>query len=340
MSDTKPYRVLTTESNTPEWLRLRKSGVGASESAAILGQSAWGTARTVYDQKVADEVIDSTTDMMEFGHLAEPLIVAFMEKHPERFGWIGEIIPAEGLLQSIEWPWLLGTLDREVVTPSGELVPLELKSVNDFVAAEWQGIEGHAEHSNNQRSDLVVPPKYLVQVQQQCAIKRAAYGYVAVWLGKGRVELIRVDADPQFVERYLVGEVGDFWNYNVLARVPPAPTINDNLWDIWPGDDDLEPVAADTDLIDIIGQWRIATTDARDLKKEIAALKFTITDAMGDATAVKDPATDEIIHTLKPQNTARGTEFDLLQTKYPDVYDEVIRPAGRTRVHRATKVKL
>lgn len=334
------YRILTTESNNPNWLRLRQMGVGASESPAILGDSAWGTARSVYDQKVADEVFDAGSDLMEFGHLAEPLIVEFMLNHPERFGWMGEIVPAEGLLQSIEWPWLLGTLDRMVRTPLGLLVPLELKSVNDFVAAEWR--PGGEDDDSERRggAQYVVPKKYQVQVQQQMAVQGAPFAYVAVWLGKGQLEVIRVDRDEDYIEEFLVGRIGDFWNYNVIPRVPPPATINDDLWKIWPGDLDADPIVATEDDIDLLGQWRIATTDMRTLKKEIDQMKFDITDRMGDSTMIIDPITKAIIHTLKPQNTARGTDFDLLQANWPDAYEECIRPAGRTRVHRATKVKI
>lgn len=334
----KTYRVLLGESNTDEWLRLRKLGVGASEAAAVLGDSAWGTPRTVYDQKIDPEIVDFTTDLMEFGHLAEPLIVAFLNAHPERFAWMGEIIPAEGLLQSVQWPHLLGTLDRRVRTPLGLIVPLELKSVNDFIASEWRvggGEAGDEQASWGTRYE--VPKKYQIQVQSQMAVIGAPFAYVAVWLGKDHVEVIRVERDDDYISEFLIGRVGDFWHYNVEARIPPAATLNDDLWKIWPGDLGLDPIVADEDLIDEIGKWRVATTDARDLSKEIKQLKFNITDKMGDSCSVVDPMTKKVIHTLKPQNTARGCDFDKLAIMYPDAYEDCVRPAGRTRVHRATK---
>ncbi len=336
------YRVLPGEPNTPEWLAGRQGLVGASESAAILGDSAWGTAITVAQQKWATEIVDHTTDLMEFGHLAEPLIIAFMEAHPERFGWIGQIVEAEGLLQSIAWPWLGGTLDREVITPLGFKVPLELKSVNDFVISEWRvgGNEDDDDMRAYAKAEYHVPKKYQVQVQQQMAVTGAPFAYVAVWLGKASIELIRVDRDDAYIEENLVGYIGDFWNFNVIPHVMPDPTLYDNLWDLWPGDISLPAVEADMDILDTIGKWRIATTDARELKNEIRQMKFDITNFMGDATEIKDPMTGDVIHTLRPQNTARGTEFDLLQANYPEIYDEVVRPAGRTRVHRATKAKI
>lgn len=331
---TLPYRILLGESNTPEWLKGRKGGIGASEASAILGDSAWGTPRSVYEQKVSDTIDDFTTDLMEFGHLAEPLIVAFMESHPERYGWMGQIVEAEGLLQSVEWPWLLGTLDREVITPEGIRVPLELKSINDFTAAEWRVSDEDADWGEE---EYHVPPKYRVQVMQQIAIKGAPFGYIAAWLGKGKVIVIRIDRDDEYIEEYLVGKLGDFWTFNVEARVAPPVTINDDLWKAYPGDPELDAVEADEDLIDDIGKWRVASTDARDTKAELKELKFRILDRMGNSQAVVDPMTGKVIHTLKGQRTARRTDLIMLEAKYPDAYNECVSEPGWTRVHRATK---
>ena len=334
------YRILTATSNTPEWLGLRQCGVGASESAAILGDSEWGTPRSIYEQKVAEEVIDATTDLMTFGHLAEPLIVAFLELHPERYGYIGQIMEAEGLLQSVEWPWLLGTLDRQVVTVDADghlcIVPLELKSVNDFVIGEWQS-NGDDDEDAGYGTEYVVPKKYQVQVQQQMAVTGAPFAYVAVWLGKSKLAVIRVERDDDYIAEYLVGKIGDFWHFHVEARNPPPLTPRDDLWKVYPGDAALGAFIADDDLIDEIGLWRVHTTDARDLKKTITQSKFSILDRIGDHVEVADPVSGKVIHTLRPQNTQRKVDLMILEAKYPDAYAECVGKPGRTRVHRATK---
>lgn len=333
-----PYRVLTATANTPEWLGLRKLGVGASESPAILGDSAWGTALTVYGQKITDTIEDFTTDLMEFGHLAEDVIEKFMLAHPERFAWMGEILPSEGLLQSIEWPWLLGTLDRMLLTPAGDVVPLEFKSIGDYTAAEWK--IGDDDGDSYGDAQFKVPPKYQVQVQQQMAVRGSPYGYIAAWLGKGQLVVIRIERDDAYIAEFLIGKVGDFWNYNVEARIPPAATLNDDLWKVYPGDDTLPPLDATEDIMDVVGLFRVNGQDARDRNKEMKQLKFDITEFMGNHTELADPMTGEVIHTLRGQNTSRGTDYLMLEAKYPDAYDECVRPAGRTRVHRPTKVKV
>lgn len=332
----KPYRVLLDHSNTDEWLALRKTGVGASEAAAVLGQSGWGTAKSVWDQKLSDKIEDFTTDLMKFGHLAEDVIEKFMLAHPERYAALGEIVPAEGLLQSIEYPYLLGTLDRMIRTPLGFYVPLEMKSVNDFVVSEWK--EG-GEDEPTSAAGWFVPRIYQIQVQMQMAVIGAPFAYVAVWLGKARLEVIRVERDQDYIDEMLIGKVGDFWNYFVTPKVMPPLSLNDDLWKVYPGDDTLEPWVADEDLIDLIGLFRVNADDKRARDKEMKQIKFDIVDTIGDHTQVVNGDGD-VIHTLKAQDTPRGTDFIILEAKYPKVYEEVIRPAGRTRVHRPTKVKV
>lgn len=354
----RAYRILCAESNTPEWLRLRKSGIGASEAAAILGDTAWGTPRSIYDAKRSDAIEDIGTDLMEFGHLAEPLIESFMLAHPERYRFIGEIMPGEGLLQSIEWPWLLGTLDRRVRTPQGFDVPLEMKSVNDFAAREWW--EGGEEDDDlfgdgpGRGSRVIVPRKYQVQVQQQMAVIGAPFAYVAVWLGKTRLEVVRVERDDAFIQEFLVDKLGAFWNTNVAQGIAPPLTFEDDLWAVHPGVRGQQIVAT-PDILDVVGLFREAKVDAKRIEEQLkgvkakaatkkapavewqAGLAFLIAEFMGDATELVHPDTGEVIHTLRGQNTARRVDMTLLENDFPEVYEAVVGEPGWTRVHRGTE---
>lgn len=354
----REYRILCAESNTPRWLRLRKTGIGASEAAAIFGDTEWGTPRAIWNAKRSDTIEDIGTDLMEFGHLAEPLVVSFLQNHPERFAFIGTVIPAEGLLQSIRWPWLLGTLDRQVITPLGQVVPLEIKSVNDFAAREWW--EGGEESDDpfgegvGRGSRVVVPRKYQVQVQQQMAVTGAPFAYVAVWLGKTRLELVRVERDEAFIQQYLVEKLGDFWNVNVVQGIAPPLTFDDDLWAVYPGARGQQIVAT-PEMLDVVGLFREAKVDEGELKAQLEGrkgkgatklapavkrepgLKFLIADFMGDATELVHPDTGEVIHTLYGQNTSRPVDFLRLENEFPEAYRECVGEQGWTRIHRGTK---
>ena len=198
------YRVLTTESNTPEWLRLRKGFVGASEVACILGMSRYSTPLGIYTDKLSPNITDDMTEWQEWGHRLEDAIAK----------WVGEtqditVMPSPGLLQSVEYPWLGATPDR--VTDAGE--PVELKTSDRFMADAWA--DG-------------VPDNYRIQVLVQMIVLGARRGYLAVLHGGNRPEFFTINWDQVVVDQ-IVSITKGFWQNHVMAKVAPEPTTSDEL---------------------------------------------------------------------------------------------------------------
>lgn len=281
------YRVLCKESNTPEWLQLRKQGIGASEAAAVLGDTSWGTPLTVYMEKTSDLVTDLQNDRMRWGHRMEPHIAEWaQEDYPE----MGQIIPSEGLLQSVEYPFLLGTFDREVIFPNGTVGPFEIKNVDANEKYRWLGDDG-----------LEAPRAYWIQAHQQMLIKGYRKALIQPFFGGNDLPpAIEVPFDEEFAAEYLIGRIGDYWHYNIVPRVPPEVSLGDDLWSVWPGVMG-QKITADDDTYDTVGKWRITRADRLANEKEEKVLAFEIAKFMGDATELIDPFTEETIHTLRPR---------------------------------------
>jgi hypothetical protein len=182
----------------------------------------------------------------------------------------------------------------------------------------------------------VVPDKYQIQVQQQMAVSGAPYAFVCVWLGKERIELIRVDRDDEFIRDKLVGELGRFWRENVQAGIAPAPNARDDLWAIWPGQLG-EVVTADEDVLETAWMFRKASVDARDTKAALEEYKTTLALFMGDATELLHPVTGNVIHTLRGQANNRTVDFARLEKDYPDAYAACVKAGSWSRRHRPTK---
>jgi putative phage-type endonuclease len=199
------YKVLTTTANTPEWLGLRKSIIGASEVACVLGLSKWSTPLGIYNDKLNPNVSDDEmTEWQEWGHRLEDPIA----------GWVAdtqgiEVVASPGLIRSNEYPWLGATPDR--VTLKGE--PLEIKSSDRFMADDW--LDG-------------VPDNYRIQVLVQMIVLGARRGYLAVLHGGNRPEFFTIEWDQVVVDQ-IIQITGDFWRDNVQALVPPEPTTGDEL---------------------------------------------------------------------------------------------------------------
>lgn len=265
------YRVLTAEPNTPEWLGLRKCGIGASEMAAILGDTAWGTPLTVWQDKTSDKVVDIGTKRMEWGHRLESVILgAVTWDHPE----LGTVLESEGLLQHVEYPWLLGTLDAQLDTREHGIVPLEAKNVSAHQKRDWIR-EGSTRCVAHLDCEIDVPPKYAVQVRQQAFIKDdAPGGYVAVLFDGNDLHVIWVPRDEEFIEHKLIGVGGRFWQEHVEKRVAPAPIPGDDLAALWPITPKKEREADSMLLDEMRPRWIDAKARQKQADGDVEALAF------------------------------------------------------------------
>ena len=257
------YRILCTpDAPEEQWRQLRHdNGIGASEAAAILGDTNWGSPLTVWQEKTG-EVADIGNERMRWGKLMEPVILGVIaEDYPE----LGPVLPSEGLLQSVEHPHLLGTLDSVIDSPIWGEVPLEIKNVSGFEKKNWFDWSGM----------IAVPPKYTVQVRQQAFVRNnAPGGYVAALFDGNELEIIWVPRSQSFVDNHLTGTLADYWNTNVLGGVVPDPIIGDDLASLWPADTDAEPIIADELYMEMRERWIDAKQREKTAKGDIEALAF------------------------------------------------------------------
>lgn len=128
--------------HNPEWFKLRRDGISASEIAAVLGISPWESPFSLYHRKVNGWDTESNADMTA-GRYAESAICEWYddaynadEKH---------YIELAGLYASAARRWQLATPDRLV-----------------FLACQscWTGIECHGHHGDQPVS--LVEAKYLI----------------------------------------------------------------------------------------------------------------------------------------------------------------------------------
>lgn len=319
------------------WLDARKVGVGASESPAVLGDTSWGTPLSIYVEKTTPGHKDIDTARMLWGRRLEPHIAAWSQ---EDYGHIGRLVPALGLVQSRQHPHLLATLDYEIRDRRGRRGAFEIKNIDKNEKPKWQTDDG----------ELVVPKPYQVQVQQQMFVRGFDWGYVQPFFGGNDLpEPILVERDDAYIQEFLIGEVGDFFNYYVIPRIPPPPRFGDRLWDVWPGKTGtvvdagvwVDPETGEAvDILDMVGIWRVSVTDEKEAEAEKERAAFAIASFMGDATELRDPSTDEIIHTLRGQRTGQRVSVKELLERHPRIAKKLIHPHGWARIHRATKAEV
>lgn len=190
----------------PAWLRARRTGIGASEIAAILGESRWGDAGSIYARKVAPVEDDEAREWQEWGLRLEPVILEAYSS-PR---YTGRRTRRDGrLLRSREYPWALCTLDAwaDVDVDGDGLVdwieiPLELKT--DRWGREW---------------DDGPPVEYMLQLQHQMLVTGARRASIAVLVGGSQLAWCDAARDEATIARVIrAGE--RFWA-SVEAREMP-----------------------------------------------------------------------------------------------------------------------
>jgi putative phage-type endonuclease len=205
-----------------DWLGKRRSGVGGSDVAALLGHSKTRGAYAVYASKVApvDVQPHANDEAAHWGNVLEPVVAA---EFSSRTGYA--VHEGKFLARSTRWPWLLATVDRWVHT-SGSTTDastyaeyrrmgvnqadaiLEVKTQSAFKAHEWSGGQ--------------VPDWVLDQVQHYLAVTGFERAWVAVLVGGQAYQHIEVPASPDY-QAAIVEATEKFWKGHVLAGREPEP---------------------------------------------------------------------------------------------------------------------
>lgn len=188
-------KMVKLQQGTKEWLDWRLSGITATEAACAMGVSKWGTALSVWKDKL-DPKPHETSEYEEWGTLLEDVIKfrKFGKEHPEFEVRQGECY---------EDGWRKCSLDGELYDRDGNFVAiLEIKTASS--ESGWDPI----------------PKGYVAQAQWQMHVTGIRKVYFAV-LVQGHHYLEReIDYDPEYCERLEIA-CKKLWDC-ICDRVPPA----------------------------------------------------------------------------------------------------------------------
>lgn len=191
---------------TAEQRVARRSSIGSSDSAAILGVDPYDNIHDVYLEKVYGTE-DRRTGATDMGNLVEPLLVQ----------WAGEQLDVDVVRDVFaihrEHGILTANLDG-LAHRDGKRIGIEAK------------FTGLADEFGEPGTDQV-PDRVIVQALHQIEVATLEAVYVPVLLarrGRPTFELFRVDPNPAgqdaIVERDLA-----FWRDHVEKRVPPSGAV-------------------------------------------------------------------------------------------------------------------
>lgn len=288
----------TATQDRTEWLAERRKGVGGSDAPVVAGLSKWKSPHELYLEK-RGELPAPDLDDVEHIRWGIRLEDAVADEYAERTG--RKVRRVNRVLQHPEYPFMLASLDRDVV---GEKRILEIKTTGDaaFRANEW-GAEGSDE----------VPDVYFVQVQHYLAVTRAELADLAVLIGGQRMKIYEIPRDDAFIADLIEAERG-FWTC-VESGTPPAidwshPTALDMIKRRYPGTDGTS-IILPRDAALLHAELEAVKIDKKELEDRGRALTAELLSMMGTAAVGllpggvgsyrrREVAAAEIAYTRKP----------------------------------------
>lgn len=291
------------------WLEARRTGVGGSDAAALMGSDPYRGPFAIYMAKVAsggDIDEHGQSEAAYWGHVLEDVVAKEFSK---RSGF--PVHNPSVMLRSRQYPWMLATMDRVAIEPHTS-VPLEVKTRSAFKSREW----------------LEEPPlSVLDQLLHYCIVAGANHGYVALLLGGQSFHMFHVAVEDyaERVERMVQVE-RDFWT-RVQEGNPPEPDGTDAsrqiLSDMFPTADPSTAVQLSPEAQQLLVEhYEVRTSGAPDARQRLLEVEARLKAHLGDAEygLVGDRPVVAWRNVVR-----RGIDVKLLRKRYPDIAKEVTR---------------
>lgn len=189
------------EQGTNEWLEFRRTGLGSSDIAAILGESPYGTPLSVY-RAIVEGIRSQDNFAMSRGRQFEPVVREYANlKYESTF----EPRVAHKVIDGVKF---IASLDGD----NGESI-LEIK------------VPGRATLEMAERGEI--PAHYMIQIQAQLMVTgRPQAIYAAFDTEKSEVHYVQVAHDLVMQERIAKAGVA-FWHGNIAPKIAPDPQDGD-----------------------------------------------------------------------------------------------------------------
>lgn len=284
----------TFHSSRGAWLAGRRSVIGASDSAAILGHGyADQSIVTIWESKVFGSPDDDEDARLRVGTLIEPALRSIFEN--ETGLQLGQHNPYT-IYHHPQFHWMGATLDGHI-EEDGRIIPVELKNVGQFNKREWEEEP---------------PLKFSIQLQHQIAVLNAPYGYLFALIGGNDPVVNMLDRNERFISA-LLPRLESFWGYVERRELPPvddSEATSKVLGRIFKEREGLT-VTLPEDAATWAQDLEKAKADEKDAKKRATAAANKLTAAIGEAAIGEIPG-----HGRYSWSTVNRAGYEVQPTSY------------------------
>lgn len=341
---TVPFRViLPAGADRIPWLEARRTGIGSSDVANILGVGGSSAQHVYYDKVGALPIEDDDAGEAAFWGTRDEATTADVWAERNR-----SVVRRIGLIARKDQPWQMCTLDRQVrecpLRENGdrEICALEIKHRVAWKAGQWK------------RS---IPDDVLAQVLWQMVVTGYSHIHVACRIGgvDYRQYVIRRKDHEALIADIIAG-ITRFWTGNVLARRVPALTGTENVDRML---DLFEALHPDRDgYADLTGQEALTAQEhllayeyerlrESRAKKAKEAAKTALIEALGDHTwaylfgQTKEPAFGWESETKDGAPlVSTSVDMDRLAERHPEAYRDCVREKPSRRIAISKRFRL
>lgn len=187
-----------------DWHRQRQSGIGGSDAAAVLGLNPYKSLVQVYLEKIGEynKMVDNR--FVYWGSKLEDMIAKEFQKQTQL-----KVRRNNFILQSRDYPFMMGDIDREGIDSEGNHFVLECKSTSNWNSKQWEN-----------EDDIPLP--VTMQVVHYLIITNYSYGWVAVLIGGNDFRIKKIERDAE-LEKIIIEKESHFWKeYVEKKQLPPV----------------------------------------------------------------------------------------------------------------------
>lgn len=250
--------LLPATASAEEWHATRRSGIGGSDVAAILGLAGkYSSPRHVYEAKHGRSTEAGDSEYAEIGREIEDFIAYLFSK---RTGI--QVATPPGTLVHNKREWMLANVDRYALDEGGVVAPVECKNRSEYQLDDWE--DG-------------VPDAPALQAHWYMAVGGWDYAWVTALVGGNKLRYHRLERDEEIIG-HLVEFCGDWYQRHIVEGFPPPAdgleATKDLLGRLW-------EVKAD-DIVDV------DLAKAKELRGRRADLKARAKELDDQITAVEN----------------------------------------------------
>lgn len=249
----------------------RRTYIGGSDVASILGVSPWKSKFALYQQKIGEwkeEITPQKERDFARGKMFEPVIMEMLIDELEYRGHDVVVVDRNRRQKDKDIDFIAAEIDMELIV-DGKMMNAEIKSVRPFMAKYW-GEPGTDE----------IPIAYTAQCLHGQMVTHRDTTVVAALIGVDDLRVHFVNRDEEMINIIRNAEI-EFWNM-VQNRIAPDPVTIDDINRLYRCDSG-QIMEADAELLTLCTELAHINEDLKSNDAHAETLKSRIKARMGEA---------------------------------------------------------